>query len=86
MDILRILQTIGICLGALALTAIAIMLFLVLVSFLPSVSEPDEDEPLRVLRGKSRNDLQDLFTTPVDQTQPRHRGRAKKARPSDDIK
>jgi hypothetical protein len=68
MDILQLLQTIGICVGAVALVAIALMMFLVISTFMPSVpkdlppeSEDDEDiEPYVVFappmrrRGRGR--------------------------------
>jgi hypothetical protein len=49
MDILQLLQTLGICVGAVALVAIALMLFLVISTFMPSVpkdlsTEPEDDE------------------------------------------
>ena len=39
MDVLEILQTIGICVGSLALVAIAIMIFLMVSAFVPSTNE-----------------------------------------------
>jgi hypothetical protein len=82
MDILQILQTIGICVGAVALVAIAILLFLVVSSVDPI---PDEDaHPLRFLRGKSREEIHQLLTTPVYESPPRRKPRPKKDQPRDD--
>ena len=42
MDTMQILQTVGICVGALALVAIAVMLFFIFITFLPPrISEDD---------------------------------------------
>ncbi len=81
MDILQILQTIGICVGAVALIAIAILLFLIVSSVEPS---PDEEaDPLRFLRGKSREEIHQILTTPVYESQPRRKPRVKKDQPRD---
>ncbi len=63
MDILRILQTIGIGVAALALVAIAIRPFLIVSSIKPT---PDEEaDPLRVLRGKSREEIHSILDAGV---------------------
>ena len=84
MDILQVLQTLGICVGAVALAAIAFLLFLVVSFFEPT---PDEEaDPLRVLRGKSGEQIHKILTTPVYESRPRRQPRAKKDQPSDDKK
>ena len=42
MDIWQVLQTIGICVGALALVAIAVMLFFIFMTFVPLTEEVEE--------------------------------------------
>jgi len=79
MDILQILQTIGICVGAVALVAIAILLFLIVSSVEPTLDE--EADPLRFLRGKSREEIHQILTTPVYETRPRRKPRAKRISP-----
>ena len=82
MDILQVLQTLGICVGAVALAAIAILLFLVVSSVEPT---PDEEaDPLCFLRGKSREEIHQILTTPVYESPPRRKPRAKKDQPRDD--
>lgn len=67
MDVLEILQTIGICVGSLALVAIAVMIFLMVSTFIPTpmgdfeVIELDEfpdeaesDEPPKRRRQRNR--------------------------------
>ncbi len=84
MDILRVLQTLGICVGAVAPVAIAIMLFLVVSAFGSSTKEEDEDdEILHVLRGMSRDDIHEVLTTPVYEPRPRCKPRTKKAKSND---
>ncbi len=87
MDILQVLQTIGICVGAVALVAMAILLFLVVSSLGSTLNDPDEqDDPLRFLRGKSREEIHQILTTPVYESRPRRKPRAKKDQPTDDQK
>lgn len=81
MDLLQILQTVGIYVGAVALVAIAIMLFLVLSSFLPGADEPDEEELPQVLRRITHGESGRTWTLPVQEPRRRGRPRSKKARP-----
>ncbi len=82
MDILHILQTTGIGVAAVALVAIAIRPFLIVSSVEPT---PDEEaDPLRFLRGKSREEIHRILTTPVYDSPPRRKPRAQKDHPRDD--
>ncbi|MHB8628636.1 MAG: hypothetical protein ACYDBJ_16485 [Aggregatilineales bacterium] len=85
MDILRLLQTIGICVGALALVVIAFMLFMAVSTFLPSRSEPEEDEENDVfiyLREKSPEEIQEILNTPTANARPSRKSRRKKGPPN----
>jgi hypothetical protein len=87
MDILQVFQTIGICVGAVALVAIAFLLLLVVSSLEPNLNEPDEKaDPLHFLRGKSREEIHQILTTPVYESRPRRKPRAKSDQPDDDKK
>ncbi len=77
MDVLRLLQTIGICIGSVALVATAVMVFFILRLFVPRQPEKDED-PLRPLRGRLRAEIQRILTTPLYDTDEKSRSRTKK--------
>ena len=79
MDILEVLQTVGICVGALALAAIAVMLFFVLISFVPT---PPSDDPVEGLRGKTPEEIGEILRTPVYPSAARHKRTTKKAKPN----
>lgn len=74
MDILQVLQTIGICVGAVALVAIAVMLFVVMITFAPP---PPPEVPIEELR--------EILGTPVPRAAARKRRPKKPAAESTDV-
>jgi len=86
MDILEILQTIGICLSSLFLLLIALMLFrLGSVLLPPTQAELDEREEefnegdmIVYLRGKSREEIETIFNTPVPPASKNRRSKSPK--------
>ena len=80
MEVLELLQTIGIRVAALALAAIALMLFMLISSLTLAVDdEPDEADPLAYLRGKSPEEIGRILRTPVPPSQSKGRERAGKS-------
>lgn len=85
MDFLQILQTIGICMGSLALVAIAIMMFMVLSVLGPPPDDfseelSEEDEILDSLKGLSREQIKTILETqvPIDENPPRRKSSRRK--------
>jgi hypothetical protein len=69
MDILEILQTIGICVGSLALVAITVMMFLIVSSFVL----PAKDEVTLV-------DMQDFMDEVTSEASPKRSRRTPKSK------
>jgi hypothetical protein len=73
MDILEVLQTVGICLSSIFLLLIVIMLFRLGSVFLPPTQaeldemaeEHNEGDVLVYLRGKSREEIDEIINTPA---------------------
>jgi len=83
MDVLQLLQTIGICVGALALVVIAINTIVLVSYFAP----PKLDDDAADLDGLTPDEVQYILTTPVKgyekYSKPRTRKRAKSKEPPD---
>lgn len=86
MNILEILQTVGICLSSVFLLLIVIILLKLGAVFLPPTQaeldamkeEDNEDDILVYLRGKSREEIEEILTTPVPPSRPYRRSKSRK--------
>lgn len=86
MDILEVLQTVGICLSSLFLLAIVLMLFRLGSVFLPPTQaeldemeeEFKEGDALVYLRGKSREEIAEMLNTPVPPSSRNRRSKSPK--------
>lgn len=83
MDLLEVLQTVGICLNSVFLLLIVVMLARLGSFFLPPTQEELEEElsqsdPLVHVRGKSREEIHEMLTRPLPSVSKDFRSKSRK--------